>query len=87
MYAIIIRTLRTDRGLTQGELARLVGVSRVCVQHWESEISCPCIQHIKPLCRALQVSPSDFLDWEERGQKKNLKYIRLKAIETDEDWR
>ncbi|MCI8403998.1 MAG: helix-turn-helix transcriptional regulator [Clostridia bacterium] len=46
--AVIIRNLRREKGLTQNELAKKIGVSRTCVSNWESGARIPdCVAVIK----------------------------------------
>ena len=51
-----IRTLRTAAGLTQAQIAAVLGVTKNAVTNWESGSSRPDLALIVPLCRALGVS-------------------------------
>ncbi|MBQ9118361.1 MAG: helix-turn-helix transcriptional regulator [Clostridia bacterium] len=55
-----IKSLRTEKGLAQPELARLIGVSKGMISIWERNINEPKATHIKNLALALEVS-SDYL--------------------------
>lgn len=57
-----IRKYREDRGLSQKQLAKLIGVSNSRVSNWEQGLNRPDADIIADICRALQVSPSDLLD-------------------------
>lgn len=59
---IRIRKYRELRGLSQKELADLIGVSNSRVSNWEQGINRPNADIISDLCRALDVSPSELLD-------------------------
>ena len=51
----LIRRLRRELGLTQRELAGLLGVSDKAVSKWERGLGCPEVSLLPPLSRALGV--------------------------------
>ncbi len=57
-----IRKYRDDRGLSQKELADMIGVSNSRVSNWEQGINRPDADILANICRALNVSPSELLD-------------------------
>lgn len=57
-----IRKYRELRGLSQKDLADLIGVSNSRVSNWEQGINRPNADIISDLCKALDVSPSELLD-------------------------
>ena len=57
-----IRKYRENRGLSQKELAELIGVSNSRVSNWEQGINRPDADIIANICTALNVSPSELLD-------------------------
>lgn len=59
---IRIRKYRELRGLSQKDLADLIGVSNSRVSNWEQGINRPNADIISDLCKALDVSPSELLD-------------------------
>lgn len=59
-----LRQYRRERGLTQQELADLLGVSNKSISRWESDGGYPDVPLLLPLARALQVSVDDLLDGE-----------------------
>ncbi len=44
-----IRTARTERELTQGELAARIGVSQGTISFWESGVEMPRVEHLVAL--------------------------------------
>ena len=56
-----IRHLREKRGLTQGELAELIGVGSKAVSKWETAKGLPDISLIEPLAKALGVSVMELM--------------------------
>lgn len=54
-----IKALRTRRGLTQADFARLVGVSRPTVISWERGVTVPVLYTLKRLSDTLGVT----LEW------------------------
>ena len=57
-----IRKYREQSGLSQKDLAKLIGVSNSRVSNWEQGINRPDADIIANICRALSVSPSELLD-------------------------
>src|SRR4051812_125850 len=56
-----LKELRTERGLTQGELAKLVVVARSTVANIENELQRPTLALLYALGNALDVKMSDVL--------------------------
>ena len=59
-----IASLRKARGLTQEQLAALVGVSGPAVSKWETDASCPDVALLCPLARALNTTVDGLLQFE-----------------------
>ena len=57
----LIRELRTERGLTQQQLADRLGVTDKAVSKWERDICCPDITLLLPLAAVLGVTVSELL--------------------------
>lgn len=60
MFSELLKTLRTDRGLTQGQLAKEVGVSSGNIGDWEIGRSKPGYNALAALARVFDVS-ADYL--------------------------
>ncbi|MCI8802232.1 MAG: helix-turn-helix transcriptional regulator [Oscillibacter sp.] len=60
MVAARIKLLRDQRGMTQTELAKRLGITRSSVNAWEMGISVPSTQYIVELARLFKVS-TDYL--------------------------
>ena len=56
-----IKRLREEKGLTQGQLAEQIGVSRKAVSKWETSKGLPDISLIEPLSQALGVSVMELM--------------------------
>lgn len=56
-----IRDMRTERGLTQQQLADCLGITDKAVSKWERNICCPDITLLRPLSEALGVTVSELL--------------------------
>lgn len=56
-----IAKFRKARGMTQEELANLLGVSSQAVSKWENDASCPDISLLPQLCKVLGVSTDELL--------------------------
>lgn len=57
-----IRKYREMRGLSQKQLAEMIGVSNSRVSNWEQGINRPDANILAAICNVLDVSPSDMLD-------------------------
>ena len=57
-----IRKQRKERGLTQEQLAKTIGVTKNRISNWEQGINRPDADILAALCKALNVSPSVLLD-------------------------
>lgn len=53
---------RKEKGLSQRDFAKLIGVSGSRVSNWEQGTHRPDVDIIADICKVLQVSPSDLLD-------------------------
>ena len=56
-----IRKYRELKGISQKELANLIGVSNSRISNWENGINRPDADILAELCKALSVSPSELL--------------------------
>jgi len=57
-----IRYYREAKGLTQKQLADLIGVTNSRVSNWEQCVNRPDVDLLASICKALDVSPSEILD-------------------------
>ena len=64
MIAERIKELREEKAWTQTELAKILGVTRSCVNAWEMGISVPSTQYVVELASLFHIS-TDFLLGEE----------------------
>lgn len=76
----LIRALRTQKGLTQKELAEAVGVGNRAVSKWERGLGCPDVSLLPELSKVLGVRLEALLSGEldandqERGNMKKMKF-------------
>lgn len=71
-----ILNLRKEKGLTQEQLASMVGVSAGAVSKWETGSSKPDIDLLAPLARALNTSLNELLSFKEELQDEEIKEIK-----------
>ena len=57
-----MKAIRIDRGLTQADLAKAVGVTKKTVSSWESGKTHPSVDKVDAVCRALNVA-YDHVRW------------------------
>ena len=60
-----LRKLRTDRGLTQDDLAEKIYVTRTAISKWESDRGYPNIDSLKAISKFFSVSIDDLLSPDE----------------------
>ncbi len=56
-----VKRLREEKGLTQLQLAEIIGVSDKTVSKWETSKGLPDISLVEPLCKALGVSVAELM--------------------------
>ena len=60
-----IKTMRENKGITQSQLADLIGVSDKAVSKWETAKGLPDISLIEPLAKALGISVTELFSGEQ----------------------
>ena len=60
-----IKFYRKKSGLTQSQLAELIGVSSQAISKWETGAGCPDLSVVVPLAIALGVSTDELLDYKD----------------------
>lgn len=61
MFGINIKELRKEKGLTQTQLAKIIGVTQGAIYFWEKEINEPTVGYIIKLAEFFQVSTDELL--------------------------
>lgn len=80
----IIKTRRITLGITQAQLAAAVGVSEATVSRWESgDISNMKRSRIAALAKALKISPSVIMGWDEEIEKAEDLGCRVDALKKE----
>ena len=77
----LIAMLRKEKGLTQGELGEIVGVSDGAVSKWERGTTCPDISIIHLLSKTLGITSDELLSGELSKETKS-KLSRTKSLKT-----
>lgn len=79
-----LKKLRTDKGLTQDELAEILYVSRTAVSKWESGRGTPNIESLKAISKYFSVTVDDLLSCDElitlAEQEQSQKEMRIKDM-------
>lgn len=68
----VICDLRKQRGMTQEQLAEMVGVSTPAVSKWETSASCPDVALLAPIARALDTDVNTLLSFTPTLSQKDL---------------
>jgi|LSQX01.2.fsa_nt_gb transcriptional regulator with XRE-family HTH domain len=82
-----IRMMRKEKGMTQEQLAEMLGVSQRSVSRWENGKTMPDLSLYEPLCKALDVQVSELLyakkmsdeEKTEHGEKTALSLLTTKS--------
>ncbi len=77
-----ILALRKAKGMTQEQLAHVLGVSPPAVSKWETDNSCPDITLLCPLARALGTNVDTLLEFEETLSEKEIIEQSNQIVET-----
>ncbi|MCL2631262.1 MAG: helix-turn-helix transcriptional regulator [Firmicutes bacterium] len=62
-----LKELRKEKGISQGQLAKAIGISRQAVGNWETDIREPSIRDIKLIAKYFEVTTDELLGCEEFG--------------------
>ena len=65
IFAERLKELRIEKGLTQKDLAKQIGVSDVAISRWESELRIPNIENLVVLAQFFNVTTDYFVGLEE----------------------
>ena len=83
----MISSLRKDKGMTQLELAEIMGVTDKAVSKWERDLSCPDINSIPKLAEILEISVDDLMqgktetkEQDTKEKKKNISRNKVDEI-------
>lgn len=60
-FAANLAAERTARKISQEQMAKLLGVSRVCVFYWESKERAPSFEVVEKIAKKLHKQPIDLL--------------------------
>ena len=78
----VIKRLREEKGITQAQLADMIGVSSKAVSKWETSKGLPDITLIEPLGKALGVSVAELMSGEtvtNRNTSSNIMFSKFYA--------
>ena len=62
-----IKELRTENGLSQSQLAKLIGTSQKAIDYWERNINEPKISYVIRLVQVFRINYNEF--FEDVGEK------------------
>lgn len=69
-FPMNLRRERKERGLTQDELARGIGVSRVTVSEWETNTRYPTLDRIYDIAKLLKIPVSTLVSDFQKSESK-----------------
>ena len=79
-----IARLRKERGMTQDQLASLVGVTFQAVSKWENDLACPDVTILPVLADIFGISMDELFGRERRPSETNEKLEKLKEDRTED---
>lgn len=68
-----LREAIAAKGVTQRDLAAQIGVKQAAVSLWINDRRRPDFETLLALCRVLDVSPNDLLEWSEEEKRSSTK--------------
>ncbi|MFR1517934.1 MAG: helix-turn-helix domain-containing protein [Clostridia bacterium] len=74
-----IAFLRRQKGLTQEELARTLGVTNQAVSKWESSLCCPDITLLPDIAKLFDVSIDELMGYKSADTFENV-YLKIKSL-------
>ena len=80
MFGKNIKELRKERGLTQKQLADVIGVTQGAIYFWEKEINEPTVGYILKLAEFFQVSVDDLLSYAPISATNSTKSAKMVAL-------
>ncbi len=75
-----IKELRLERGLSQAELARKIGVTQGAIYFWEKGISEPTAGFIKNLAEFFEISTDDLLSYNAKRNSATTKETEMAKL-------
>lgn len=78
---MMITSLRKEKGLTQLELANMMGVTDKAVSKWERDLSCPDVNSIPKLAQIFGVSVDELMQVKTESRENTAKREYSKLIE------
>lgn len=85
---VLLKEMRTKRGLSQNELARKVEMSLNAIQHIEYKARAIQLDTLAKLCEALDCQPGDILVYmpnDDGGQRFGVEQEEFKELEQNKD--
>ena len=79
MFSKTLRTLRAEKGFSQGQLAKAINVSPGNVSDWETDKSKPGYNALAALARIFEVSADYLLELDVSPEKKDIEYLTTKT--------
>lgn len=80
MFGKNLKELRTERGMSQKELAAKIGVTQGAVYFWEKEINEPTVGYIVKLATLFNVSIDELLSFEGGNKENGTKAAEMMAM-------
>lgn len=57
-----IKSLRNERGLSQSQLANLIGIEKAMIGRWETTLMVPSKKHLKSIAAAFGLTVEEFIN-------------------------
>lgn len=85
-YKLMLKELRKSKGLTQGELATKLGVTKQIVSNWEREITPINLEYAIKVAKILECTLDELAGWEvtkeQHGNDKQIKALIAQLKDT-----
>ena len=80
MFGNNIKELRKEKGLTQKQLADIVGATQGAIYFWEKEVNEPTVGYILKLASFFQVSVDELLSYSSPKSQYSTKNAKMTAL-------
>ena len=82
----VIRRLRKERGITQEEMADMLGVTAQAVSKWENDVGIPDVSQFVPIANLFDISMDTLFSRENKDTEEQVQEFLRSLDEKDQDY-
>lgn len=69
---VLVKRIKTDKIMSQAELARVLGVSEAAVSRWLNGTGLIKLDYVVPICEALKITPNELFNYDINLEEREL---------------